>query len=260
VPSPERLQAIEDEVNREIRLDRRVSGRWVRPEELGTLPVRTRGLPEGFAGSIRLVEIEGLDLNTCGGTHVARLGEIQVLRIVDAAAARGGTRIGFLAGGRVLRELRESAAIEAALKARFGTAREEFAGVLDVREEERKRLDRRVKDLERDLAGRVAAEMAADPAPLLARFVGESGPEFLRAVANAVVARRPDATVALVAAPPDGRDASFLVQSGPGGPEDVSSTGRKLAELLGAKGGGKGRTFEGRGGRWTGDPSLLRSL
>ncbi len=260
VPAPERLRAIEDEANGEIRLDRRVAGRWVAPEELGALPVRSRGLPDGFAGSLRLVEIEGLDLNTCGGTHVARLGEIQMLRIVDAAAARGGTRISFLAGGRVLRELRESAAVEAALKSRIGTSREEFAGVLDAWDGERKRIDRRVKDLERDLSARIAAEMASEPGPRLARFVGDAGPEFLRALAGAVVALRPEATVALVGAAPDGREAIFLVQSGPGGAEDVSPTGRKLAELLGARGGGKGRAFQGRGGRWGGDPSLLGSL
>ncbi len=260
VPSAERLQAIEDEVNREIRLDRKVAARWVHPDELGGLPVRSRGLPEDLTGDIRLVEIEGLDLNTCGGTHVARLGEIQMLRIVDAGPARGGARIEFLAGGRVLRELREAASIDALLKARIGTAREEFAGVLDVWEQERKRLERRVRDLERGLAERVAVEMATETGPLLSRFLGDAGPDFLRAVANAVVARRPDATVALVGAPPDGRDACFLVQAGPSGPEDVAPRGRALAERLGAKGGGKGRTFQGRGGRWPGDSSFLSSL
>jgi alanyl-tRNA synthetase len=161
VPSPERLREIEDEVNLEIRRDLSVSARWVSPEELSSLPIRSRGLPEGHAGQIRLVEIEGLDLNTCGGTHVRHLGEIQMVRILDAEPARGGARIRFLAGGRVLGELREEASIGAALKTRIGTAREEFAGVLDAWAAERKRLERRVKDLERDLASRVGAEIAA---------------------------------------------------------------------------------------------------
>jgi alanyl-tRNA synthetase len=260
VPSPERLLAFEEEANLEIRHDRRVSARWVPPEAVDSLPVRTRGLPEGHVGEVRLVEIEALDLNTCGGTHVARLGEIQMLRVVDAEAARGGARIRFLAGGRVLRELREAAAVEEALKARIGTAREEFAGVIEGWQAERKLLARRAKSLERDLAARIAAEMAAEPGPRLARFLGESGPDFLREIASALAALRPEAVVTLVGAAPDGGEVTFLVQAGPAGPEDVSVTGRKLSELLGARGGGRGRTFQGRGGRWTGDPAILSSF
>ena len=33
----------------------------------------------GVQGGLRLVEIEGVDLNACGGTHLKSLSEIQVL-------------------------------------------------------------------------------------------------------------------------------------------------------------------------------------
>ena len=260
VPPKDRLLGFEDEVNLEIRRDRRVSARWVPPHALGSLQIRSRGLPEGHLGDVRLVEIETLDLNTCGGTHVARLGEIQMLRIVNAEPARGGARIRFLAGGRVLEELREAAAVEEAVQAQIGTAREEFAGVLEGWQAERRRLEHRVRQLERELAERIAAELTARTEPRLTRFLRDSGPDFLRAVALAVLARRPEALVVLVGAGPDGQDPCFLVQSGPAGPEDVTATGRRLSDLLGAKGGGRGRTFQGRGGRWPGDPALLGSL
>ena len=74
--------------------------RWVAPDALADLPVRTRGLPKDHAGDVRLVEIVGVDLNTCGGPHVSRLGEIQTLHVVGVERARGGARITFLAGGR----------------------------------------------------------------------------------------------------------------------------------------------------------------
>ena len=50
---------LEEEVAAEIRAARPVKTRRVRPEEMGGLPVRTRGLPEGHSGDVRLVEIEG---------------------------------------------------------------------------------------------------------------------------------------------------------------------------------------------------------
>ena len=61
--------------------------------------MRTRGLPEGFSGDIRLVEIAGIDLNTCGGTHVCNTAEIEALKLLGTEAMRGGTRL-FLRGGR----------------------------------------------------------------------------------------------------------------------------------------------------------------
>ena len=243
-PPPHRLQEVEREVNALILDDRPVTTRWVAPDVLAGLPVRTRGLPKDHAGDVRLVEIAGIDLNTCGGTHVSRLGEIQTLHVVGVERARGGARITFVAGGRVLAELRQAEAVQAALNARIGTAPEEFAAVLDGWAAERKRAAKKVKELEAQLATPLGEALAAEAGPVLARILPTGGPELLRAVAQATLARRPQATVALVG----GEEGCFLVQAGPQGPEDVSALGTRLRAALGAKGGGKGRTFQGTGG------------
>ena len=240
----DRLQEVETEVNARILEDRPVTTRWVAPEALAALPVRTRGLPKDHAGDVRLVEIEGIDLNTCGGTHVSRLGEIQVVHLLGAERARGGARITFVAGGRVLAELRRAASVQAALNSRIGTAPEEFAAVLDGWAAERKRAAKRIKELEAQLATPLGEALAAEPGPVLARILPAGGPELLRAVANAALAKRPDATAALVSAD----EGCFLVQAGPQGPEDVAPLGARLRAALGAKGGGKARTFQGAGG------------
>jgi hypothetical protein len=57
-----------------------------------------------------------------------------------------------------------------------------------------------------------------------------------------VIARRADAV--LVAA----GEECFLVQSGPAGAPDVSAIGERVCALTGARGGGRGRTFQGKGG------------
>jgi misacylated tRNA(Ala) deacylase len=56
-----------------------VRPRWVSDDELATKPelVRTMSVkPPTGQGSVRLLDIEGVDLQPCGGTHVARTGEI----------------------------------------------------------------------------------------------------------------------------------------------------------------------------------------
>jgi misacylated tRNA(Ala) deacylase len=59
--------------------DALVTTRWIMDEELDANPglVKTMKVkPPRGTGRVRLVEIAGLDVQPCGGTHVARLGEI----------------------------------------------------------------------------------------------------------------------------------------------------------------------------------------
>ncbi len=72
------------ELNRLIAEDHPVRARWITVEELEASPqlVRTMSVkPPTGAGTVRLLEIEGVDLQPCGGTHVRRTGEIGPVRI-----------------------------------------------------------------------------------------------------------------------------------------------------------------------------------
>ncbi len=53
--------------------------RWISEAELDARPelVKTMSVqPPRGRGQVRLVEVEGIDLQPCGGTHVQRIGEI----------------------------------------------------------------------------------------------------------------------------------------------------------------------------------------
>ena len=66
-------------LNRIIGEDHPIGARWISEEELQAQPelVRTMSVkPPTGGGRIRLMEIEGVDLQPCGGTHVKRTGEI----------------------------------------------------------------------------------------------------------------------------------------------------------------------------------------
>lgn len=77
-------EEIEARLNGLIALDRAVGERWIADAELEANPqlVKTMSVkPPIGTGRVRLVEIEGLDLQPCGGTHVARTGEIGAMRV-----------------------------------------------------------------------------------------------------------------------------------------------------------------------------------
>jgi misacylated tRNA(Ala) deacylase len=70
---------IERRLNELIALDAPVSQRWIADAELEANPglIKTMSVkPPMGTGRVRLIAIEGLDLQPCGGTHVARTGEI----------------------------------------------------------------------------------------------------------------------------------------------------------------------------------------
>ncbi len=77
---------ITDRLNALIARDAPVTERWITDEELDANPtlVKTMSVkPPRGSGRVRLVEIEGIDLQPCGGTHVRRTGEIGQVAVTD---------------------------------------------------------------------------------------------------------------------------------------------------------------------------------
>ena len=91
---------IETKMNEWIRADAPVSARWVEEEELDRNPtlIKTMSVsPPRGAGKIRLVEIANIDRQACGGTHVARTGEIGVAQVIKVEnKGRANRRVIFV--------------------------------------------------------------------------------------------------------------------------------------------------------------------
>ena len=70
---------VTEEINKVLGTDRPVAAQWITDEELNSRPelVKTMSVrPPVGAGHVRLLAIDGVDLQACGGTHVARTAEI----------------------------------------------------------------------------------------------------------------------------------------------------------------------------------------
>jgi misacylated tRNA(Ala) deacylase len=77
---------ISAQVNALIARDAAVTSRWISDEELAANPglVKTMSVkPPMGTGQVRLIEIEGIDLQPCGGTHVRSTAEIGTVRVTQ---------------------------------------------------------------------------------------------------------------------------------------------------------------------------------
>jgi len=242
--SPVEMARLEEAVAAEIRAGREITARRVSPEAYGKEAVRSRGLPEGHTGDIRLVAIAGVDLNTCGGTHLRHTGEIEALKLLGTESIRGGTRLFYVAGGRVRARLGAHESRNAALRTLLGAPDEELVTVLQTKLDQLQAAERRGRKLEEELAELQGAALAARPEALVeAHFEGRDM-AFLQKLARQVLAADPAKAVFLTS--DLGGQGLFLLSGGEASALDVPALGKAVAVLLGAKGGGSGKSFQGK--------------
>ena len=241
--SPADLEALEEAIAAEIGAAHAVLPRRVTLDEFRALPVRTRGLPEGHAGDVRLVEIEGVDLNTCGGTHLSNTAEIEIVALLSVEPLRGGVRLFFVAGRRARRRLKRHEERNAALRTSLGAP---DAGLVDAAKAKVGQLfetQRALRRAEEELAVAAAeAALAARVRVVHAHFEGRDM-AFVQTVARRF-AKKAGARAVLLTATREGQHVFALgVGEGFG---DAQALGREIALLFEGKGGGSGRVFQGK--------------
>ena len=200
------LLAVEAEVNAEIRGNTEVTTRLMTPDaavEEGAMAL----FGEKYGDEVRVVSMgtrgdhAAYSTELCGGTHVARTGDIGLFRIVSEGGVSAGVRrVEALTGAAALaavleadRRLTEAAAL---LRANPADVPERVAQL----QEDRRRLERQVADLQRKLATGAAAteiERHGDVA-LAARNLGDIPPRDLKGVAEAIGAGMGSGVVAVI--------------------------------------------------------------
>src|SRR5664279_2371787 len=191
------MEQLEEAVAAEIRARLEVTARWVTTEGYAQESVRSRGLPEGHSGEIRLVQIAGLDLNTCGGTHLRHTGELEALKLLGTEGIRGGTRLFFVAGRR--NRLRQGAHEQrnAGLRALLGAPDEDLVSALQIKLDQLLALERRARKMEEQLADFQAAELAVQPGSFVEAHLEGRDLAFLQKLARGILAVDPSKAVFL---------------------------------------------------------------
>ena len=184
--------------------------------------------PPALAGTIRVITIEGLDRSACGGTHVTSTARLGSLLCTGVERIRGRTRVAYLAGDRVLVEVRRQAALLDQMVAATGAGQAELVEVVRNRLASLRDHEKRVSALERELAGTRVRELLRE-APTgpggvrrLVLHPGAGAVDALRNLAQAataepmafcVVTALLPATVIVATSPDTGRNAGALLKT-----------------------------------------------
>ena len=160
------LENIETRANVAVRANVPVRAWYPSAEELATLDYRSK---KEIEGAVRLVAIEGVDLCACCAPHVARTGEIGLIKILDAMRHRGGMRVELICGMDALDEARRKQESVTAVSRALSVPRENIAFGVERLLSERERQKERVASLSRELV-RLYAERCGETAGNLCVF------------------------------------------------------------------------------------------
>ena len=138
--------------------NRPVSIRFVDEAEAAALPLRKAPVR---GGRLRLIDVTEFDLSACGGTHVAHTGEVGQISVDGWERYKGGARISFVCGGRALAVFRAHRdAVTGAVRVLSVLPHELPDGIARL-QTQLKDTEKRVRDLQFELASYQGAALAA---------------------------------------------------------------------------------------------------
>ena len=242
--TPKEIAAAEDEANRIVWEDRPVTIRYASAEEAAALPLRKEPTR---TGRLRLIDVEAFDLSACGGTHVSRTGAIGVIAVTAWERFKGGHRLEFACGGRVLSRFRALRDVTAAAVRALSVLPTDVPNAVDRLQTELKEQKRALTEAHGALARYQALELAAaaEPHPwgrLVLQALDADAPR-LKSLASAITSKPGFLAVLLSRSSPSVVVAARSSDVGVACHDIVGA----LAKRFGGRGGGKPDLAQGGG-------------
>ena len=243
-PTAEILEGAERASNKIVFEDRPVNVRYGTADQLAQLGVRKE---VDRAGILRAMEIEGADLQPCGGTHVKSTGQIGVVLVRRCTRVRQDWRVEFVCGGRAesfarrdFLLLRESAEKLSCAPEEIAAAAARALGERDANFKNLRALQQRLAEAEATLALQ-STPLGTSGFRVFPRVFEGVPPEYLGFFATAFT--KSEKAIALLAAADGGH---VLFAAHPSAGKDMNVLLKRVLEKVGGKGGGTRDFSRGR--------------
>ena len=240
----EELAAVARNVNMQIRENSDVTTRLMTPEEAVNLGAMAL-FGEKYGEEVRVVSMGGADdaksawsIELCGGTHVARTGDIGLFRIVSEGAVSAGIRrIEAVAGEAAVAEVENEAKLLAEAAATIKAPAAELPGRITQLQEDKKRLERQVAELQKKLVLATASTFEdINGTRAILRNVGDVAAKELRPIATDLLKGLGSGIVALVSTAE--QKTAIVVAVADDLPQSAVDLVRAAAAAAGGQGGG----------------------
>jgi alanyl-tRNA synthetase len=236
-PSEAVLEGAERAANEVIFDDRQITVRYGTAEKLAAMGVRKEVERTGI---LRAIEIEGVDLQPCGGTHVRKTAQIGVTLVRSCSKIRGDWRVEYVCGRRTERLARAHAKLLREVAEKLNCAGEDVVEAAGRAVSERDAHFKNARAAMQKLA-EAEATLTLQQAPAGANglrvvtrlFQDEGDGEYLGAYATALA--KAERTVALLARTSCGH--LFFAQHA-GVRKDMNALLKQVTQEFGGKGGG----------------------
>jgi alanyl-tRNA synthetase len=209
-----------------------------------------------YADRVRVVRIGDFSLELCGGTHVTRTGEIGLLTLAgERGVSAGVRRVEARAGEAALARVQDAQALLREVEQRVGADESGLLEGLERRMERARTLERENEGLRLRLVqsgggqGGDEAPALLAGVPVLARRVDGLGRSEARSLADSL-RQRHRSVIVVLGREEDGK-AALLVAATPDlqGRLHAGRVVRRLAEIVGGRGGGRPDLAEAGGKR-----------
>jgi alanyl-tRNA synthetase len=243
-PSDEILEGAERAANKIVFEDRPINVRYGTAEKLSQLGVRKEVEREGI---LRAIEIEGADLQPCGGTHVKTTAQIGVVLVRRCNKVRQDWRVEFVCGGRAERVARHDFQLLRRTAEKLSCAPEDLVSAASRVVEERNANFRSLRALQQRLAEAEATIVLQSVTPgangfrIYSRVFEDVPADYLGFFATAFA--KSEKAIVLLAAAEGGH---LLFAQHPAAGKDMSALLKQVLEKTGGKGGGTGDFARGR--------------
>ena len=248
--SPEELERVEDAVNEIIAENRAVTMRTIpRVEAEMLLAAGTLHKLPDREGDIRLIEIDEIDVNACGGTHVEATGQIGGLLIRGTERMRQGVRVEFVCGIRAMVTARQDLATLTRTAATLSVGRLDVADAVDRLLAEGKAANKARQKLTEELAGYQASSLLLELSSqtgrkVLQRTFADRDAGYLKLLASRMIAS--ESQICVLLASTQEEPARVIVAASSDARIDCGTLLREALAAYGLRGGGSPTMAQGQ--------------
>ena len=205
------------------------------PEALASLDYRSK---KELTGKVRIVAFPGADCCACCGTHVARAGEVGLIKVLSCQKFREGVRLEILCGQRAYRYLSQVYEQDHAVAQLLSVKPRDTLAAVERQSAERAAAKQRMTEVEDRLFSLRAQALAGRGDVLLVE--PPMRPDGARKLADAV-ARSAGGLAAVFA----GEGTSHVYALVHAGGDDISPLVKRLNSALSGRGGGRNGFAQG---------------